>query len=173
MRILSHTLLGIGDLHPPQQRERGGARRGPRSSPVAPDDFGDLLAHGEVRGERGHRILEHHADTRAAHAIQRCGRERQQLGAEKADTALRAAVRRQQAQHREKYLALAGAGFPHHAQALAVLDRERDLARSRDRAPRRVERDGEPGQAQQGRRPRRGLSVRGDRRHHVTRRREN
>ena len=172
MRILLHAPLGIGDLHALKQRERRGVRRGPTHSPVAPDDFGDLPAYGQVRGERGHRILEHHADTGAAHAIQRRGRELQQLGAEKAGTALRAAVRRQQAQHGEKHLALAGAGFPHHAQALTALDGEGDVARGRDAAPGRVEGDGEPGQAQHGRR-RRGLSARADRRHHVNRRRGN
>ena len=172
MRVLPHAPLGIGDLHALEQRERRGARRGPTHSAVAADDFGDLLAHGEVRGERAHRILEHHADTRAAHAIQGRRCEPQQLGAEKAGAALRAPVSRQQAHHRKKHLALAGAGFPHHAQALTALDRECDLARGRDAAPGRVEGDGEPGQAQHGRR-RRGLSARADRRHHVNRRREN
>src|SRR5436305_2053465 len=89
---------------------------------MADHDFGNLLAHLKVRGERAHRILEHHADAGAPHVIEHRGLESQQLAATKAGAPLRAGVPRQEAQHREKQLALARAGLPDYPPAPAAGD---------------------------------------------------
>ena len=56
---------------------------------VRPDPFGDLVADGEHRIERRHRILEDHADAPAANAAERLALEREHVGIAEADARCR------------------------------------------------------------------------------------
>ena len=91
--------------------------------------LGDLLADAHQRVQRGHRLLEDHADARAAQGAQRGGRQAQQVGALKVDdAALHAQRRRQQAHDRGGADRLAGAALADDAQDLARFDSETDVA---------------------------------------------
>ena len=92
--------------------------------------LGDLLADGEHRIERAHRLLEDHADLPAAHLAHLARADRQQIAALEAhladDPALRA---RQQAQDRQAGDGLAAARFAHDAQPLAGLAAAKETSR--------------------------------------------
>ncbi len=90
------------------------------------------VPHRQVRVQRGHRVLEDHADAAAAHAAQlRPAACRQARRRRSAREPLGAAVGRQQPDHGQHGLALAGARLAHDAQRLALVER-----RSSGRAPR-------------------------------------
>ena len=136
VRVLPHALPGIAHLHMLEQGERARARRGARQLQVPDHDLGELLAHRQVRCQGGHRILEHQADTGATHAVEIRRGEAEQLPAEEARAACGAAVGRQEPEQREEHLTLAGAGLTDHPETLPGRDRQRNVARRRDRATR-------------------------------------
>jgi hypothetical protein len=71
VRIVVDAPLRRGDVHAPQQFDRALTRQPPRSAAVAQDGFDNLIADGEARIERGHRLLENHRQTVAAQIAQR------------------------------------------------------------------------------------------------------
>ena len=116
------------------------------------DGLDDLLADGEHRVERGHRLLEHHGDAGAADALHAGIGEFGERLAGEADFAGRDAGRRlrQQAHDGERGDALAAAGFADDAQDFAFVERERDVLHRGDLAARGGERGGEVGYGEQG-----------------------
>ena len=111
-----------------------------RQALVQRDRLADLLADGEQRIERGHRLLEDHRDLVAADAPPSRGSlELEQVPALEADGAADDAAGRvgDQAQDRQRRHALAAAGFAHDAQRLAAAaphrTRRRPHARRRPR----------------------------------------
>ena len=114
--------------------------------------LGDLLADGEHRIERAHRLLEDHADLPAAHLTHLARADRQQIAALEAhftdDAALRA---RQQAQDRQAGHGLAAPRFAHDAQPFAGLELKGDVACRLDLARTDAEEDAKPTHVQQRR----------------------
>ena len=109
---------------------------------VHPDRLGHLVADGEQRVERGHRVLQDHGDALAAHAAHLgVGFLEQVLALEQHPAAGDAGGRRQEAQDGERQRALAGAGLADDAQRLAGVDATATHRRRRARpacpAPRR------------------------------------
>ena len=68
--VLLHAALGVGHVHTPQQRQSPPARFAPGDSEMPDDRLGDLFADRNVRRQRGHRVLEYHADAGAAHPVE-------------------------------------------------------------------------------------------------------
>src|SRR5262249_2093164 len=88
---------------------------------------GDLVADGEHRIERCHRLLEYHGDTCSPHAAHGLGVLVEKVVALEADAAADDRPGRWHEPHdRERRDALAGAGFTHEPQHLAALDGEAD-----------------------------------------------
>ena len=124
MRILPQPALGIGDADQAEQFDRAPVRRGGVHAAVLLQRFGDLPADGEHRIQRGHRLLEHHADLAAAYFAHLCIRELQDIAAGKANlTACDASGRiGDQAQHRQRTDRLAGAALADDRHGLAWFD---------------------------------------------------
>ena len=114
-------------MDPPQQRDRALARGAARAAAVAQDGLDDLVADGEARIERGHRLLEDHRHAVAAEIAQRLVIGRQQIEPVEADGAghLSGSLR-QQSHDRKRGDALAAAGFADEAEGGAVGDGEVD-----------------------------------------------
>ena len=91
---------------------------------MQPDQFRDLLANGEHRIERCHRLLEDHRDLLAANLPHLFGREVQQVDAVIADLARDDAARRlaDQPHDAERGDALAAAGFADDTKRFAGVD---------------------------------------------------
>ena len=87
--------------------------------------LGDLPADAVHRVQRGHRVLEHHRDLRAADPLPLRLAAAEQLGAGQPDRPGDLRRARQQAEHRQGQHGLAGAGLAHHAQGLAGGQRQR------------------------------------------------
>ena len=67
VRVLVDPLLGRRDADQAQHLDRRGARASRRPDPLVEQDrLDDLVADGEDRVERGHRLLEDHRDLVAA-----------------------------------------------------------------------------------------------------------
>jgi hypothetical protein len=92
------------------------------TSGVFDEELGDLIAHAQVRGERGHGVLENHGQARAADAIEHRGLGADELVGLEARAAARRAAGREQSHDRKKGLALARARLAHDADAFAALD---------------------------------------------------
>src|SRR5690606_35199264 len=104
----------------------------PAGQPQAVDleGFRELVANTLQRIERGHRLLEDHADAPASHGLESALRKRRQFLVGKADRALvyAEAMVRQEAHDGPRRQRLARAGFPDNATDLAAPDREADIA---------------------------------------------
>ncbi len=68
VRELRGAGLWRGDAHGPEQADRAPPGAGAVGALVHADRFADLVADGEQRIERGHRVLQDHGDALAAHA---------------------------------------------------------------------------------------------------------
>ena len=79
MRILVGALLGRGNADELEHLDRLGPRVALGHAGVDARHFGDLIADGEHRIERGHRLLEHHRDPIAAHVLHVALGEREQI----------------------------------------------------------------------------------------------
>jgi len=90
--------------------------------------LGDLVAHGEHRVQRGHRVLEDHRHGAAAQGADRCVRQRGQFTAFEADAARDARIVGQQAQDGHGRDALAAARFPHQCDGAIGWNIEADAA---------------------------------------------
>ena len=99
-----------------------------RAIGVAPQRLGHLTADRVHRIERGHRLLEDHADAIAAQLAVIRIRQAHQLAAVEADAAADDGAVGQQAHQRERGDGFAAAGFADETQGLAALQRETDAA---------------------------------------------
>ncbi|MEH2610733.1 hypothetical protein V1293_003022 [Bradyrhizobium sp. AZCC 1693] len=95
---------------------------------MAAQALGDLLADRQYRVERGHRLLEDEADLLGPDVIKFAARERHEIAALEQDLAFDDAARRHcdQLQDRHRRDGLAAAGFPDHAERLALVERDVD-----------------------------------------------
>ena len=125
MRIGFEPLGGRWDAHQLEQLHGAGTGFGAAGLAMAQDGLDDLLSHGEGGIERGHGVLEDHADLVAANVAQGGGIERHQiLAVEMSGAGFDAAAGLEQAQDGHAGDGLARAGFSHDAQDLAGMDVE-------------------------------------------------
>ena len=128
VRIFVDALFRRGDVDAAQQLDGALARLPVRAAAVAQEGFDDLVADGEARIERGHRLLEDHGEPVAPEVAQRLVGHVEQIEAVEADRAGNlCGTLRQQAHDGERGHALAAAGFADQAQRGAARDREIDL----------------------------------------------
>jgi hypothetical protein len=119
--ILVEALLGGGDAHPLQHLDGAGAGHRARHLVVEHHALGNLVAAGEHRVQRGHRLLEHHGDRLAADGPHLGAGEGQQVAAPEPDMAADDAPGRclDQSQDGRGGHALAAARLAHDGQRLA------------------------------------------------------
>jgi serine kinase of HPr protein (carbohydrate metabolism regulator) len=67
VRVLLEAALGIGNADQAQEFDGTALRRGRVGAAMLLDRLGDLAADRQDRVQRGHRLLENHADLAAAH----------------------------------------------------------------------------------------------------------
>ncbi len=129
VRIFVQPRLGGRDAHPLHQPHGFSFGLAPRQAAMQNQRFGNLVADGEDRIERGHRLLEDHADRAAAdlaHFGFACGK---QILAVEQDPALGARASRRQEPHGGKRRdAFAGAAFTHDRHRLTGIDGQADVA---------------------------------------------
>ncbi len=157
MRVAVEQALRLGDAHQFEHPERLGASRGLGAALVQRDRLGDLVADGEHRIERGHRLLEDHRHFVAAHATHRLGRE---LGEVAGDAVAEAEVERaardraaaqfDEAHQAERGHRLARARFAHHRDGLARIDPEGEVLHRGEHAVLAPEADGQVFDRDQG-----------------------
>jgi pimeloyl-ACP methyl ester carboxylesterase len=129
VRIVIDAFVRRRDAHGQQQLQRPLARSLRRHLVMVADRLDQLVAHREQRMQAGQRILEDRADFLAAQTLARLGRQVVDAPARQVDfAAAQPPGRLQQADHRHAGQRLAGAGFADHAQDLARLDVETDVA---------------------------------------------
>ena len=134
-------LRGFGDAHLVEHAPRLRPCRGVILVLMQPDRFGNLLADGEHRVERGHRLLEDHGDLGATNRAQRCcvglceidGRSARAQKLELAGDDATAAVLNQP-HHRQRGHRLARTGLAHDGDRLGAADAKRHVAHGADRA---------------------------------------
>ena len=129
MRILLETTLGRPDPDQAQQVENMGAGLGAARPAMQTECLADLEADRKGRVERGHRLLEDHADPVAAYVPHRPLVERQEVRALEPDApALDLSRRRRQEAHdRPRRDALAAARLADQTDDPAYLNRERQI----------------------------------------------
>jgi hypothetical protein len=125
--IFVDALFRRGDVHAAQKGNGALARLAPRTAAMAQDDLHDLVADGEARIERGHRLLEDHGEPVAPEVAQRLVGYLEKVEAVEPDGAgdLGGALW-QEAHDGERGDALAAAGFADEAKRRAVRDGEID-----------------------------------------------
>src|SRR5262249_44658204 len=136
-----------------QAQHLDGARLGRRriEALMATDRLDDLVANGERRIERGHRLLEDHGEPRATQVAQLARRDLEQVAAFEMNLAAHFGIlRRQQAHDGERRHALAAARLAYQSQGAAALEREVDAVDGANRAVVGGKADGELPQFQQG-----------------------
>ena len=122
-RVLVDAPLGLGDADAAQPFDGLGARRRAAQRGVRLDGLDDLVADAHHRVQAGRRLLEDHADARAAHAAHRGFGQAQHVQVAEPHLAVGdAAVLGQQAHQRQRRHALAAAAFAHQRKGLAALD---------------------------------------------------
>ena len=133
--ILVHPQLRVLDPHLRQGLDRPAPRLIVADAGAGePDRLDDLVADGEHRVQRGHRLLEDHRDVPAAHPHQLLLREPQQVARRRVGPGVEpeqdlpvaafGQVRRQQADHRQGGDGLAAARLADEAEGLARIDME-------------------------------------------------
>src|SRR6516165_4663746 len=98
-------------MHALEQFLRPDTRGSTGESAVPSQDLDQLLADGQVRGERGHRVLKDHPDLRTAYSIERSGRKPDELGVTEPRAAACLSIGGEQSHDGKKQLTLAGARF--------------------------------------------------------------
>ena len=119
-RIGSRRAFGLGQAHALEQIDRAPARVALVQTAMEHQRFGDLRAHAVQRIERRHRLLEDHGDAVAAQLQHILFRGADQLPPLEADRTREPRAHGRQRHQRERGHRLAGAGFAHHAEALAL-----------------------------------------------------
>ncbi len=121
----------VGDAHLVQQLDRALARRAPGETAVQLQHLLELVADGEHRVQRRHRLLEDHRDLGAADVAQLPRRQRREVAPAEADLAALVddrVLRRQESQDRERGDALARARLPDQRDGGVPRDVEGDAA---------------------------------------------
>ena len=141
MRIAPQHVARFRNAHQLQHAQRLGLGLVGRFALVQADRFGNLLAHGKDRVERGHRLLEDHRDIGTAHAahgrlagvcqIQHFAVAAAQMHVPADDLA--AAVFHQPHQRQRRHR-LARARFAHHGKRFTAVHMERQVAHRVDHA---------------------------------------
>ena len=141
MRVLVEAARGVVDADGLQHGEAAGQRVWAGDFFVDQQRFDELLTDAQVGVERGHRILENHADAPAADGAQLAGRAAEEVNAvehRRAGFDPRGR-RRQQAEQREAGDGLARAGFADETERLAALQRKTHAVHGTDDPVARVE----------------------------------
>ncbi len=128
VRVVAHTLARIGDAYHVERRH-GDLERLLLRLPLVPEDhLHHLVADFEDRVQRGHRLLEDHADLVAPQLAHLRQRELQQIGAVELDRARDDLAGRigNQPHDRKRGHRFTGARFPHDAEHFVLVDIERD-----------------------------------------------
>ena len=141
-RIGSRGAFGLGQAHVFEQLDCPLARVPLCQSAMQHQGLSDLRAHAMQRIERRHRLLEDHGDAVAAQFPHRLFIEADEFPPLEADRTGDARALRREAHQRQGCHRLAGPGFAHDPQALALGERKRGaiddaLQASRRRAGRR------------------------------------
>ena len=128
VRIFVDAPLGRGDMHPPQQFDRHVcALRRRAAAAVAQNRFDDLIADGEARIERGHRLLKDHRQPIAAQVAFDLVGDVEQIEAIETDRSRHLGrLFRQESHDGKRRDALAAAGFADEAERRASCDGEID-----------------------------------------------
>ena len=87
VRVFVDPFVGRGNVDAAQQLDRPLARLPPRAAAMAQDRLDDLVADGEARVERGHRLLKYHRQPVAAQVAQRIVGDIEQVKTVEADRA--------------------------------------------------------------------------------------
>ncbi|KTW14801.1 hypothetical protein SA9_12355, partial [Staphylococcus warneri] len=122
---------------PAQQFDGALARRAPGAAAVAQNRLCDLVADGEARVERGHRLLEDEADLLGPDVVELVAGQRHQVAALEHDLAFDDLARRHRDQFQDRHRGdgLAAAGFADQPQRLAARDVEADVGDGMDGLP--------------------------------------
>ena len=129
MREALHHLLRVGHVHPAEHLHAALAGLGLGRAAVHGQHLGHLLADGQHRVERGHRVLVDHGDLVAAQLAQLFRAAVDQRLPLKDDVALvDLAVAAQVVDQAVGHRALAAAGFAHQPERLAAMNIKRDAA---------------------------------------------
>jgi len=133
--VIGQAELGLGDSHLVKQLRRAVARLSRRHAQVRLQRLSELPPDGQHRVERSHRVLEDHADLRAADLAHLVVVHLQQVAAKEkrrtsGDFRRR---RRQQAQHGEHGHAFSTAAFSHQANGLVFIHGEGNPVHGVDR----------------------------------------
>ena len=154
MRIFPRALLGRGDADEREHLDRLGPRVALGRPRVDARDLADLVADGEHRVQRRHRLLEHHRDAIASHVLHLALRQTEQVASLEAHDAARldAPGRAHEAQDGERGDALAASRLPDDADRLAHADGERHAVHGAGDAVVRIEVGMEVLDLEQGRR---------------------
>jgi hypothetical protein len=124
---LAGPLLGARDPHPAEHLQRLLERLPLGDVLMGPNGLHDLLPDPVVGVQRGHGVLEDHADLAPPDVLHLLRRQLQEVPALEPDLSLHPGhFLVDQAQHGEKGHALPRAGLPHNPQRLAAIDLERD-----------------------------------------------
>ncbi len=134
VRIAREREAGFGQADPREGLAGDLARLGAAGAGVDQHGFGDLIADGPERIERGHRLLEDHADLAAANVAEGRLVEAEQIGAVEADVAGGRGAVGQQAHQGEGGHRLARAALADDAEHLAGAEGHRDVAQDRGAA---------------------------------------
>ena len=128
VRVLAQPPLGIRNPHHAEQLGRAPARLGRGKTQVDLEPLGELAPDREHRVQRGHRLLEDHADLAAPHVTHRLFGELQEIAALEQDLATDDPARGpgDEPHDAQRADALAAARFPDDAQRLAGRDFEGD-----------------------------------------------
>ena len=124
MGILLQPLAAFGNAHQFEYFDSTAFGLVARQAAVQAQGFDQLRADGQVRGERGQRVLKDHGDLGTAQFVDRLFRRVENFPAAIFHAACGPAIAGQQSRRRQEHLALAGAGFAHHPQALPFGDGE-------------------------------------------------
>ncbi len=128
VRILVEAPFRIRNANRAHQLERTSARLGPAQAATVQHELGQLFADSNVRRERIHRVLGHHAGQCATHGREAALARTDQLPALQPGRAQPTTVGREQAQAGKEQLALSGSRLANHAQALTAVHVERYAA---------------------------------------------
>ena len=127
MRILRDAVFRLRHANQPQHLDCASVRLFARKAAVQDQCFGDLMANGQHRIQRRHRLLEDHGNGVAANLAHLGFRQLEQVAALEDHPSVDRSPRRRrdQAQNRQRRNALAAAGLADDGERFASLHRKR------------------------------------------------